>query len=80
MDNEYVDHIIEFINYIIRCFIIPKKEVYMLQFGALLVFLNNSDSSFALKLDVNLHIVARSFEIYLSTYNASCYKYYVLTI
>lgn len=38
-------------------------------------FFNNLDLSFILKLDVDSNAIVRECQIYLSTYNATCYKY-----
>lgn len=74
-DFEYATCIIVFINHIIRCSIKPKDEVKVLQSDALSAFLDKLDSSFTLKLDIDSNTVAMRFQMYLSPYNATCYKY-----
>lgn len=79
MDTEYTVCVIVFIYRIIRCSIKPKDEAKTLQLNTLSAFFDKSDSSFALKLDVNLNAVAIKFQIYLLTHNATCYKYVITT-
>lgn len=74
-DSEYTAYIVEFIDCIIRYSIIPKDEAHASQSDVLLAFFDNSDSSFVLKLDINLNVVVRKCQIHLSTYNTTCYKY-----
>ncbi len=74
-DSKYAVCVVEFIDYIIRCSIIPEDEAHTLQLDAPLASLNESDLSFILKLDINSNAVARKCQIYLSTHNATCYKY-----
>lgn len=79
VNSKYAIHIVEFIDYIIKYSIIPKDKVYVLQSNTPLAFFDESDSSFILKLDVDLNVVARKYQIHLSTYTTTCYKYGVTT-
>ena len=64
-----------FINRIIRYSIKPEDEAKALQTDTPYAFLDESDSSFTLKLDVNSNAVAERFQMHLSNHNATCYKY-----
>lgn len=75
MGSDYATCIVEFIDYIIRCSIIPEDEADAPQPNALLASLDDSNSSFILKLDVNSNVVAKKCQMHLSTHNAICYKY-----
>ncbi len=59
--------------------IIPEDEAYAPQSDAPSASFDNSDSSFVLKLDVDSNIIAKKCQIYLSTHNATCYKYSAAT-
>ena len=72
---EYVARVVVFINRIIRCSIKPEDEAKAPQPNAPSASLDESDSSFALKLDADLNAVAKRFQMHSSTHNATCYKY-----
>lgn len=74
-DSKYVACIIVFINPIIRYFINLKDKAKTLQFDVPSAFLDELDSSFAPKLDVDSNAVAIKFQMHLSIYNAIYYKY-----
>ncbi len=74
-DSEYVVCVVEIIDCIIKCSIIPEDEAYAPQSDAPSTSLNDSNSSFVLKLDVNSNAVVRKCQMHLSTHNAICYKY-----
>lgn len=74
-DYEYAVYVVVFINCIIKCSIKPKDEANAPQPDTLSAFLDKSDSSFALKLDVDSNAVTMKFQIHLSTHKATCYKY-----
>lgn len=71
---EYTTYIIQYINYIIRYFIILKDKADISQFNTPLAFLNESNLNFILKLNMNSNTIVRKYQIYLPTYNATCYK------
>lgn len=58
-DFEYTACIVEFIDCIFRCSIIPEDEVYVPQSNVSSASFDNSNSSFVLKLDINSNAVAR---------------------
>ncbi len=74
-DFKYIPCVVEFIDRIIRCSIIPEDKVYAPQSNTLLASFNESDSSFVLKLDIDSNAFMRKCQMYLSTHNATCYKY-----
>ena len=74
-DSKYIACIVESVDCIIRCFIIPKDKQYASQFNAPSAFFNNSDSSLVLKLDVNSNAIVKKCQMHLSTHNVTCYKY-----
>ncbi len=74
-DSEYAACVVEFIDHIIKCFIIPEDEGHLPQSDAPSASLDNSDSSFVLKLDVDSNAVVKKCQMHSSTYNATCYKY-----
>lgn len=71
MNSEYTVHVFEFIECIIRCFVILEDKTHALQSDTSLTFFDELDSSFILKLDVNLNIIARKYQMHLSTHNAT---------
>ncbi len=74
-DSEYTAHVVEFLDRIIKCSIIPEDEAHAPQSDAPSAFLDDSNSSFVLKLDVDTNVVVRKCQMHLSTHNATCYQY-----
>lgn len=71
-DSEYASRVVVFINHIIRCFIKPEDEAKTPQPNAPSASHNESDSSFALKLDANSNVMAKKFQMHSSTHNVTC--------
>lgn len=59
IDTKYAACIVEFINCIIRWFMIPEDETHALQSNTSLPYFDELDSSFMLKIDINLNAVVR---------------------
>ncbi len=74
-NSEYAICIVEFIDYLIKCSIISEDEAYARQSDTPSAFLDDLDSSFVLKLDINSNAIARKCQMHLLTHNATCYKY-----
>lgn len=72
---KYTACVIEFINCIIKCSIIPEDEAKTPQYNIPSTLLNELDLSFIQKLDVNLNAVARKCQMHSSTHKTTCYKY-----
>ena len=74
-DSEYAACVVEFVNRIIRCSIVLEDKTRAPKFEAPSAFLDESDSSFALKLDIDSNIMAMRYQMHSSNHNAICYKY-----
>ncbi len=80
LDSKHAPCIVNFINCIIRYSIIPESKIQAPQSNALLAILEESDLSFVLKLYVDLNPMVKRYQMHLSIYNASCYKYKAVAI
>lgn len=80
VDFENTACIVEFIDYIIRYFIITKDEANISESDTLSIFFVELDSSLVLKLDINSNSVVKKCQMHLSTYNTIWYKYNTIII
>lgn len=74
-DSEYAARVVEFVNCIIRYSIVLEDKTRVPKFEAPSASLDEWDSSFALKLDVDSNAMAMRYQMYSSIHNATCYKY-----